>query len=240
MTDQLDEKRAERLAAWLDGAMNEADAAAFAAEMECDPALAERAARWRANDQAIAQAFAPMANETIDPALVARLGLATPVAAPSAANDNPPWWRRHLPLTGALVASAAAALALVIMPRGGQAPLDPLSQALETTPSLAQASLADGRRIVPMLTVRAADGRWCREYRGDGRIGLACRGANGWTVEAEGKASNGEAPSGDDYALASGADGAALEGAYRRLGATDPVDGTTETAAIAAHWQAKP
>ena len=235
-----------RLAAWLDGALSPEEAAAFEAELERDPALAAKAAEWQANDAFIAGALRPLGEVPLDDAMLARLGLAEtpaearatapPATAPAvAANDNPPWWRRHaLPLGGAIAASLVAAL-LLTLPRAAQR--DGLSIALDTTPSLKQARLADGRVIEPTLTLRAADGRWCREFRSSGETSLACRGDKGWTVEATAK---GEGPArGAEIGLAGGADTAALDAAYRRIGAGDPVGADREAALIAGEWQAR-
>lgn len=229
----------ERLAAWLDGALSPNEAAAFEREMEADPALARRAQEWKANDAFIAGALAPIAEAPIDADLLARMGLGLEQAAvpqasavPRAANDNPPWWRRHaLPLGGAVAASLAAALLLAV-PGGSQR--DDFSVALDTTPSLGQVRLADGRTIQPTLTVRAADGRWCREYRSGAESGLACRDGEGWKVEATGKRSG---PDGSgDIGLAAGADGSALDAAYSRIGAGDPLGGAEEARLIAKGW----
>lgn len=225
----------ERLAAWLDGALSPEEAAAFEAELERDPALAAKAAQWQANDAFIAGALAPLGEEPLDHAMLARLGLAGESAAPTlaAANDNPPWWRRHaLPLGGAIAASLVAAL-LLTMPRAAQR--DGLSVALDTTPSLKQARLADGRVIEPTLTLRAADGRWCREFRAGGETSLACRGDKGWSIEATAK---GEGPAdAGQIGLAGGADTAGLDAAYRRIGASDPVGADREAALIAGKWR---
>jgi Putative zinc-finger len=228
----------ERLAAWLDGALSPEEAAAFEREMEADPALARRAQEWRANDAFIAAALAPIAAAPIGDDLLARMGLGDPAPAaapppPVAANDNPPWWRRHgLPLGGALAAGLAAVL-LLATPRGGAAP-DDFSLALDTTPSLQKARLADGRVIEPTLTVRAADGRWCREFRSGAQSGLACRDEDGWQVEATSDRS-GPADQGE-ISLAGGADGAALDAAYRRIGASDPLGAGEEAGLIARGW----
>ncbi|MFM5883862.1 MAG: anti-sigma factor family protein [Novosphingobium sp.] len=228
----------ERLSAWLDGMLSPDEAAAFEAELAADPALRAEAERWRGNDAFISKALAPLAQEPIDDALLDRLGLLPPAPGPvtivrTAANDNRSWWHRHaLPLGGALAASLA--LAVFLAPRDAAQSPDGLSLALETTPAGARATLAGGKVIEPTLTVRAADGRWCREYRSADRVGLACRKDGRWTVMAE---ANGSGPSqSDDIALAAGDNGAGLDSAYRQLGASDPVGPGDEAALIAQKW----
>ncbi|OYU37065.1 hypothetical protein [Novosphingobium sp. PASSN1] len=221
----------ERLAAWLDGALSAEETEAFAAELEANPALAAKAEAWQANDRALAGAF--FANERpIDDELLARLGLAA--AAPVAANDNPRSARfGWLSAGSAIAASVAAALFFTLRP---PAPIDDLSGALDRTASLVTAQLADGRKVTPTLTVRAADGRWCREFRDGADNALACRGAAGsWKVEARTRA--GEAQDSGTIAVASGADPAPLESAYAKLGAADPVGAADEQALIAKGWK---
>lgn len=226
----------ERLAAWIDGALSPDEAKAFEAEMARDPALAARAASWKANDAFIAGAFAPVADVPIDPELMVRLGLADKPGL-AAANDNSPWWRRSLPLAGGAI---AAGLALVLMlnglPRGASS--DPLSLALDTTPSLHTAKLADGRTIEPRLTVRAADGRWCREYASAGKVALACRDGKNWKVVGEG-ADTAKPARGGEVVLAGGSDGSALDAAYAAIGASDPVDASREAQLIAGDWKSR-
>lgn len=226
----------EQLAAFLDGAMGEAEAAEFEARLSSDPELAARAEQWLANDRRIAAAFAPVALAPVAPELLQGMGLGNPIpaaAAPSAANDNSPWWRRHaLPLGGAVAASLAAILLLT--PRNGETPQRDLSFALETGRSLAPVQLADGSSVTPTLTVKAADGRWCREYRQASTVGLACRDAGHWKVEAQG-AGSGPADGGE-IAVASGADGSALDDGFARLRASDPIDGKDEAELIENGW----
>lgn len=224
----------EQLAAFLDGAMDETGAAAFEARLAAEPELAARAERWLANDRRIAAALLPLADAPIGDDLLARMGLADRPAAVRAANDNPPWWRRHaLPLGGALAAGLAAVLLLV--PGHRPAPQRDLQFALETGASLQPVTLADGSTITPTLTVRAADGRWCREFRSQTSVGLACRSSGHWRIEAQGRGS-GPADSGE-IAVASGADGSALDAAYGKLAASDPVDAKAEAALIAQGWK---
>lgn len=230
----MTQSREERLVAWLDGELTGDDLTAFEAELAADPELAAMAADWQANDSLISSAFAPVEQAPIDQAMLERLGLAEkplPQPAPKPANDNPPWWKRHaLPLGGAIAASLVAVL--VVTPRDGGDARNSLSLALDSTPSLAQANLPDGRKITPMLTAQAADGRWCREFGDGSSVAVACRDGKGsWIIEAKGK---GAAPSDNsEFAVASGADDAAL-GASLNL--ADPLDAAAEKALIEKKW----
>ncbi len=232
----MSEHDEERLAAWLDGALPADEARLFEAEMAANPELHAMADQWRRNDQLIAAALAPIAARPVDDHLLARMGLGEvePSAQRPAANDNPPApWRRYLPLGGTLAAACAALV--VLMGRPG-APSDPLSLALDRTPSLASATLPGGRVIEPTLTLRAADGRWCREFREQDSVALACREKGGqWKTEGSGR---GQGPdSGENIALASGADASALDRVYRRLGVSDPLDRATEASLIGSNWR---
>lgn len=228
----------QQLTAFLDGAMDEVEAQAFEVRLAGDPELAARAEGWLANDRRVVAALTPLADAPIGADLLARMGLAETAARAAssihvAANDNPPWWRRYaLPLGGALAASLAAVLLLV--PRGGQAPQRDMSFALETGRALHPVKLADGSSVTPTLTVRAADGRYCREFRSDATVGLACRASGRWQIEAQG-AGTGPAD-GATIAVASGADGSALDAAYRKLGASDPLHAKAEAELIAGGW----
>ncbi|MEO0032566.1 MAG: hypothetical protein RIS94_2324 [Pseudomonadota bacterium] len=228
-------EREDRLAAWLDGALPAQEAHAFEDELAADPQLAALAETWRANDARIARALAPIADAPIDDALLARMGLAdAPASVIAAANDNPPFaWRRVLSMGGAVAAACAAFLVIVHRPAPSA---DPLSQALDRTAALATATLPDGARVQPTLTVRAQDGRWCREYREGTGLALACREPDGrWRVEGRGSGQG--AASDDSIALAGGAAPNGLDPAYRRLGASDPVDAVTEARLIGDGWK---
>ena len=221
----------ERLAAYLDGAMTPEEEAAFDLELSRDAALAARALEWRENDRFIASVLGPRARP-VEPALLSQMGLLDGErAAPVAANDNPWGWKR-LVAGVAAIALVAGGTMLALRP-GPAASTDPVSLALDTTPSAQSARLADGRVLAPVLTVRAADGRWCREYTLAGKSALACREDGRWRTEAQGLV--GAANGAGDFAMASGAQDAAIEEAYRRLGATAPL-GASEEAALLGHW----
>jgi len=228
----------DRLAAFLDGQMDDADAAAFEARLASDPTLAARAEAWQANDRRIAAAFAPVADMPLPADVLAMLKASEPTLsapAPTAANDNPPWWRRHaVPLGGALAASLAALVMLSPQPDAGGK--KDLSYALETGRSLAAVQLADGTSVTPTMTVRAADGRFCREFQLGDTQGLACRKDGHWSVEAEAKGRGPAAESG--IAVAGGADAGGLADAYTRIGASDPLGSEDETRLISKNWSA--
>ncbi|EGD60093.1 hypothetical protein Y88_1967 [Novosphingobium nitrogenifigens DSM 19370] len=232
--DIVAEDREERLAAWLDDALSPADRQAFEAEMEADPALAALAVQWRENDRRIREALSGIAQRPLPEATLALLAPPDPV--PHADNDNPRRMGRRIAWGLVAFGTLAAASLALFLNIGSGAAVDPLSQALDRTPSLAEASLPDGRRIVPSLTVRAADGRWCREYRSGETLTLACRGGDGrWMTEASGKGQGPE--SAETIAVAAGGSDAALDPAFQRLGAGDPVDAATETKLIADRWR---
>lgn len=231
--DDLD----RRLSAWLDGALSDAEAAEFEQEVERNRALAERAANWRENDRLIADTLSPVANEPIDQEMLFRLGLAEGAGTNAAANDNLPWWRqRWLPVGGAIAASVVAALALMQHPQRGVSD-GGLSAALDRTPALQAAMLSDGTSITPILTAKAEDGRWCREYRIGGRAGLACRDRDGWKVEAESSAA-GEVNTGE-IGLAAGEADAAIDSANENLKMSDPIDALEEKSLIAKGWSSR-
>lgn len=229
------------LTAYLDGEMTEAQAAAFEARLEAEPELMAKAADWRAVDRQITDALAPLAEGPVPDELLYSLGLArpaplptaSPAATPVAANDNRGIRRLAIGIGGALAASLAAVLLLV--PREAAAPQHDLSFALETSRSGQTVRLADGGDITPTLTVRAADGRYCREYRAPQGLGLACRNAGGgWTVTATGAGAGLEDAS--RIAVAAGPSGASLDAAYRKLGASDPLDASAEDRLLRSGW----
>lgn len=243
--------REELIAGWLDHALDPADKARFEAELARDPALAAQVAAWRDNDALLREAFSAPIRQGVDDALLRRMNLERPVPrlvasrpdpAPEvrAANDNPRWrtWLRPrlaVPLGGLVAAGLALAVLLPGQPSAGQ---DALSLAMTQLPSGEARALPDGSLVTPALSFAAADGRFCREFAISGRAaatGIACKGANGWSVEAR---SEGAATTADPgrIGVASGRDGTGLDAAYARLGAGDPLSAADERALIAAGW----
>jgi hypothetical protein len=238
----------ERIVAFLDGALDDDAQAAFEAELASNSALAAEVERMLANDSLLREAFdGPMA-EGADDALLARMGLAQPAAPvidldsrrpaePKGANDNTSGWSRwRLPLSGGIV----AALALMVTFGLGDGDGSSFDAALDTTPSGQIAALADGSTLTPVLSFRAGDGRFCREFSlgsgAAGGSGVACRGDGGWKIEALDQGATQLARS-DEIQVAGGADASDLDAAYDRLAAGDPLTGEVEQALITSHWK---
>ena len=248
--------REEMVSAYLDGALNADESAEVEALIASDPAFAEMVARLRDNDRLLHAALTAAVPEVADAATLRRFGIApaatAPAAKPSAtapsakpaANDN---LRRWL-WPGALTAIAASAAVVMLgQPRQVQAPWQTaqFAAALERTPSLQAASLPDDASVSPSLSFAAGDGRFCREFKltakaaAQSRDGIACRGAGGeWQAVAL-IAPAGSRPTGNSIEVAAGADGGALDPAYRRLAASDPLGAERERELIASHWQKK-
>jgi hypothetical protein len=241
------EARLIRIAAYLDGELPPAERAAFEAEMAADLALAAEVARWRGNDAALQSAFG--AADDVDDALLARLGLneakvvSLDAARAARAAAAPPARRWPWPAAGALAAGIAA-LFVFSSPQSPQLPQGPensllFQAALQDLPSAATASLDGGATVSPRLSFVAGDGRFCREFALSGpkgpEAGIACRSGNRWQIEALARAA-GPGPLGG-LQTAGGADTAALDAAYKRLGASDPLNAEAEIRAISAHWE---
>lgn len=237
-----------RISAFLDGVMEPQDLRAFEAQIEADPALAARVEQMLGNDALLQEAFSAPIEQGVDDALLERMGLAPALPqvidlsarraakTGSAANDNAGGWTRwRIPLGGALAAGLALALMLDTRSSSEQGGF---AAAMETLPSGQVASLDDGISVKPLLTFRAGDGRYCREFSLGSGGGIACRESGGgkWRVEALDAAATSLGEAGE-IELAAGADGSGLDAAYARLDASDPLGQTAEAALISGKWQ---
>ncbi|WP_184080810.1 hypothetical protein [Sphingobium subterraneum] len=237
----------EKIAAFLDGQMDDAAMAVFEAEMERDQALADAVARFAGNDALLRDAFKEPLGQGTDDALKARMGL-TPLeqnnvdpfpGARKAANENELMLRRwRWPIGGAI----AAALTLAVLTQFDGSPQEDrqFADAMETLPSRSVAQLSGGRKIMPVLSFQAGDGRYCREYvrsgGADAGSGIACRTEGGWNVEAQVKGPV-KIADGGRIETAAGADPTVLESAYSRLQASDPLNSAIEKRLITNGWK---
>jgi Putative zinc-finger len=234
----------ERLSAYLDGALSPDDAKQLEADMLADPKLAERLAALKASDETLRAAFAgPMTDAVPDrfmalldvPKSAEVVNFAAVRAKRDAAWTRTAWfdWRAGAALAASLIAVVVVG-SQVRTPTAPDATQIAFNTALDQTPSGQRVTLANGTVISPRLSFAARDGRFCREYANGADLGVACRGTEGWQVEAlaKGRAT----PGGDEGYATAGGDGGALDPAYARLGAGDPLDAKAESDLIAKGW----
>lgn len=205
----MSELSEERWLAWLDGELDEADAADVARVVAADPVLSDRARRERALRDRLRATFAPIAEETPPSRLLAALGMtadAAPVASEAGAvvplrprladrvrNYRWPEW----------TALAASVLLGVLfgaqfLDRPIREPVRMQGGALVAGAELTRvldrqlaAEVHPGAVLAVGLSFRDGDGRYCRTFTADGAQplgGLACRENETWRVVALGQA----------------------------------------------------
>ena len=165
-------------------------------------------------------------------------------------------WRLPLAASVALIIGAVAGRQLPGLPnsvdhalvRADAAAIDPgnpLFVALETTPGgqpypLAQADREGGDVIVPVLTFRSHDGRFCREFEINSQtavsVGIACREPDYWKMEILLAAEDRPADS-TTYQAASGYSEEALSVIVDKLMAEDPLGMEAEADLIGRGWR---
>lgn len=244
----------ERVSAYVSGEMKPHEAAAFEQEIEGNLELAAIVERWRGNDAMLKQAFVAPEASDISGALLARLGLAE-TAAPdnvvaldsfrrqnAGQNDNStsPKWR--WPLVGSMAASLVVALAVGSFWASEPAGIDnqaAFQMAMNSAASGATVALDETEKLTPILSFKAKDGRFCREFAVEGTAtgnqGIACKSGKKWAVEA--LVNGGRAlPSNGEIRTATGEDASTLDAVYIRLGASDPMGRIEEQSIISDGW----
>jgi hypothetical protein len=220
----------ERLIAYLDGELPDAERATFEAELARDPALATQVERHRALAARVSGAYAPVLKEPVPPALI---------AVASAANDRgrP---RRGLPQWAAMAACLVLGVVAgrAVWPQTG--PLVSQGQALVARGGLDRALTtqlaAEAGPIRVGLTFRAHDGRYCRTFQSqaDRLAGLACREDGHWVAQATTAWSAQAQP---DYRTAASATPRTVLAAVDALIVGDPLDAVAERAARDHGWK---
>jgi len=251
----------DRVSAYLGGAMTPTEAAAFEQEMEGDAQLAAIVERWQRNDALLKQAFSSPEAETVSGALLDRLGLADvpadsadsnvvaigPAKRPTvtAQNDNSAAPERRWTLARSNAASVAVAIAVgsfwTSKPDGiGSEPV--FQSTLDGSASGTSVALNDQQKLTPILSFKADDGRFCREFalegQGGGEQGVACKSGQKWEIEALVKG-GAVLPTNSEIRTAAGQDAASLDSTYSRLGAGDPLSRENEMDAISEGWVKK-
>lgn len=236
-----------QLAAYADGTLPEAEAAAMAAHLATHPGDRAWVAAVIASNAQVQAAFAAPMHEPVPAAMLEAIW-----AKPQADNVVPFRPRRLVPWAGAaMAASVAAALLLGAWDRG-PAPLlapggpitdAPLIAALERAASGQSVALNDGT-LVPSLSFFAADGRPCREVALQAATAqthaVVCKSDTDWTVEVAVAQPAQTRAGGTDFTPASGSGEDPLAAVLDRLGASPGLDPAAEAALIAQGWPARP
>lgn len=231
----------EEVAAFADGELEPARAAAVAAAVKADPALAREVAAHRALKGLLGAHYAPIALEPVPDRFADLLtgGLTDEAAAPAvidfeaaraarASRRIPRWsW-----VAGPALA-ASLALLLVGMPKpgtdGNYADAG-LASSLDTR--LTTDAVTAGEPKI-LLSFARKDGELCRAYAGLSASGIACRDAKGWRIERKGPGIDSTA---GDYRQAGNPLGE-LMGAAQEMAGESALDAQAEAAARLRGWR---
>ena len=170
--------REETLIAYVDGELEPAERARFEAEMAADPALARQVARHEALSARVNAAYAGVLDEAIPAQLLTVAAVANDRGGKPGISRLSPW----IGLAASLVIGVLAGR--VVWPAEG--PLVVKGGGLEARGRIAEAlttQLAAQPGVVKVgLSVKAADGRYCRTFESapDRLAGLACREGGHW------------------------------------------------------------
>ena len=207
----------ETLMAYVDGELDDADAARIADAIESDPDLAARVDAMRSVGQQLRETFDTVSQEPVPDALAnlvrARRGASTEPDTGDTGDDTVVAFERRRPVPapaggGRWMAYGAIAASLVLglliggrlggspgsfiqMESGRPVAAGQLARALEAQPSGGQFG-ATGTGI--QLTFRDRDGRFCRNFVQGETAGLACRTEGQWIVEMTAPVRGGPAP----------------------------------------------
>jgi hypothetical protein len=243
------------IAAYVDNELPAADRAAVEAAAKLDPDVAERLERHQRLRRRMAGAFAATFDEAVPEALVATIvgaktGPDNVVDLAKAREQRaapPPRARGSWLAWGAI----AAGIALVIVVAQGRIapPTGPMiaygPQGLTAKGALAGAldkqlvasQSATGQPVRILVSFRSTDGRYCRSFqieRDPGLAGVACREADGWSVQTAAVSAPEPAT---QYRTAGSTTPTAVLDSVSAMIAGSPLDAVGESAALAKGWR---
>jgi hypothetical protein len=246
----------ELLVAYVDDELDSAQRSLVSAILDRNPALSRRADEMRLARDLLREGF-PLRPYAPVPARIdtAADHLAAACARQPSSSKKASGFR--YPRAGAIAAglalcTVAAASYYFLRPARDESrpmvtalteigPENPLHDVLETTPS-AELIKIDGEdaAVRAVLTFRAKDGRFCREFEtladSGSSTGIACRSEGHWRTEV--LASGAAIPTdGNSYTPAGAADEAAVAEVFEGLIQGDPLSIEEETRVLAAGWR---
>jgi hypothetical protein len=256
----------ELLVAYVDDELDEPQRAMVRSVLDTSPALCRRAEDMRLSRDLLREAFPlqPAANipASLD-AAARRLAEACAAPAADAAAEHQHASRRassfgfqngrKYALAAAIVLSVTAAAGYLGWRAGSDAGREPVTgllrigpdtkllSVLETAPSAEVINVPAERAAVrAILTFRAKDGRFCREFeilsRAQGSEGIACRDHGEWRAEVL-LGSAAAPPDSNLYTPAGGSDEPAVAEVTERLIHGDPLSKEEEASLLASGWR---
>jgi hypothetical protein len=230
----------EQLFAWLDGELDDVEAARIRAAVEADPKLAELTARHRAFQARLSGAFDPVLRAPVPDHIMAA---AVPkrdsriIDFGAARPSTRPW--RGLPQWAAMAATLAAGIVVgTMVPERNAGPVAVrggtiyAAGALDQSLSTQLASMPVSGKVRVGMTFRDQSGSICRSFTGEAS-GLACRAGDRWLVRGLFAAPEGQS---GDYRMAAGMDPNLAALIESRL-AGEPFDANQERAARQRGWR---
>lgn len=229
----------EKFFAWLDGELDDREAAEVAARVSADPRLQELAAEHRAMASRLRNAFDSVANLPMPDALRNAASPDPDIVDFGAAKRAREQRRRPLAQWAAMAATLAAGVVIgTMIPRGAEGPVVADHGGLYAAAALDR-SLDSGLASAPEgpvrigLTFRNAEGAICRTFSSDAGSGLACRDGSRWQLRGLFNASNPEAGA---YRMAAGMDPNLAQLVETTISG-EPFDAAQEKAARAQDWR---
>lgn len=247
----------ELLVAFVDDELDASQREMVSAVLTRSPALSRRAEEMRLARDLLSEAFPLREGEGIPaPIEAAANRLAEACAQRSSTRSRPFAFRSRrlfalaagVILFGLGVATYLIWRAASVSAGGGATALvridpdTPLHRVLENTPSAEVINApAENAALRAVLTFRAKDGRYCREFEilagARGATGVACRAQGKWQTEV--LISAAAAPSSSNYYTpAGGSDERAVDDAIDHLIQGDPLGAPEEARILASGWEA--
>jgi hypothetical protein len=247
----------ELLVAYVDDELDASQRVMVSSLLTDNPALARRAEEMRLARDLLREAFPLNPDASIPPAIDVAANRLAEAHARRGSRRRATYrfkdWRKYSMVAG-IVLCVAAPASYLAWRAGGEStgssviasmrigPTTALHRVLESTPSANVINVpAEDAAMRAVLTFRAKDGRFCREFEviasSGGSKGVACRDQGEWRAEV--LVSAAVAPtSSTSYAPAGESDDAAIAEAVGRLIEGDPLSSQQEARVLGSGWRA--
>jgi len=245
----------ELLVAYVDGELDETQREMVSSVLASNPALRRRAEEMRLVRDLLTEAFPLLPNASVPPPIDAAANrLAEACARQASPRRGASLFRvprKYAVAAGIVLCVAVASTYLIWRAEFADDPVTalmridpdtPLYRLLESTPSAEVINVpAENAAMRAVLTFRAKDGRFCREFEilagTKGSTGLACRQQGHWHAEVL-MSATAAPPSDNDYTPAGDSDEPAVADVVHRLIEGDPLGAQEEARILASGWEA--